>query len=95
VTVTDAEALPPGPVTVIVKVVVCCGLMVKNPLGETFPMPGSMVAVVALVEVQESVVEAPAIMVCGLAPSVTVGGGSTVRVALALAVPPRPVAVRI
>jgi hypothetical protein len=67
--------------------------MVMEPLGETFPIPGSIVAVVALVEAHVKVEEAPTIMVCGLAPSVTVGGWRTVRVALALAVPPRPVAV--
>jgi hypothetical protein len=67
--------------------------MVMVPIGETFPIPGSIVAAVALVEVHVSVEEAPATMVCGLAPSVTVGGCSTVRVALAFAIPSRPVAV--
>jgi hypothetical protein len=69
--------------------------MVKDPLGETFPMPGSIVAVVVLVEAHVRVEDAPEKMVCGLAPKVTVGGKTTVRVAAALAVPPSPLAARV
>jgi hypothetical protein len=90
-----AVAVPPGPVTVVVKVVVCAGEMLTDPLGAAMPIPGSILAVVALVEFQLSVVDSPAWMLVGLAVRVTVGSWilATVTVTLSIDAPPGPVAV--
>ena len=54
-----------------------------------------MLTLVALVEVQESVLEFPVVIVAGEAPSVTVGIGDTVTVAVAVTDPPPLVAVMV
>jgi hypothetical protein len=96
VRVALALAVPPGPVAVIMKVVVCTGDMIKEPLADTVPVPGWMVTVSAKVEIHVSVAEAPWRIVSGLTDRLTVGVGIvTLTVALPVAVPPLPVAVRV
>ena len=48
VTVTFAEAFPPGPVAVIVYLVVTFGVTTVVPLISTLPISGSMTHVIAL-----------------------------------------------
>lgn len=66
------------------------------PAAATDPMPLSMLAVVALVEVQVKVELCPAAIVVGAALMVTVGApftGCTVIVVRAVALPPAPLTV--
>lgn len=65
-------------------------------VGSTAPMPLSIVSEVALLVDQDSVELCPAVMLAGVAVNWMVGGTwTTVNVALALAVPPAPVAVMV
>jgi len=73
VTVVLAVPVPAGPVTVIVYVVVSEGLTVTDPLVATAPMPWSMVALAASVEVQDSVALSSSLIVEGVAWMLTVG----------------------
>ena len=57
VTVIVEVALPPGPVTVSVYVVVAEGETTLEPLVDTAPMPGLIEALVAFVEDQLRVVD--------------------------------------
>ena len=68
-------------------------MRVPDATGVTAPIPWLMVADVALVVVQLSVLDCPAVMDCGDALNVTVGGGVTVTVAVAVAEPVDPTAV--
>jgi hypothetical protein len=107
VTMTDAVAVPCGPVAVAVYVVLCAGLSITLPpvagklAGEekAFPSVPCTSRVVAFVAVTVSVVEPGATIVVGLAVRVTVGGpaGTTVTVAVAVAgvVPAAPEAVTV
>jgi hypothetical protein len=52
VTVAVASAVPPGPVTVMVYVVVVSGVTEREPFTGTVPMPLSRLAEVAPVDVQ-------------------------------------------
>jgi hypothetical protein len=92
--VTVSEAVPPGPVTVIVYVAVVEGKTSREPFRATLPTPLSMVAVSALVALQDSVVDAPAIIDSGFAEILTIGVGCvTVTATDSVAVPPGPVTV--
>jgi hypothetical protein len=96
VTVAVAVAVVPPPVTVMVYVVVCVGDTEREPFSATVPMPLSMLAEVAFVEVQERVEVTPEWMLVGFAERLTVGaGGVTVTVAVSVAVPPGPVTVMV
>jgi hypothetical protein len=75
VTVALAVALPPGPVTAIVYVVVCAGDTLWVPLVCTVPMLLSICADAAFVELHVRVELWPAVTDAGLAVSVTVGAG--------------------
>src|SRR5512134_2723395 len=59
VTVVDAVREPPSPVTEIVYLVVTVGQTSLDPPGSTLPIPWSIVAVAAAVEVQESLAHLP------------------------------------
>jgi copper(I)-binding protein len=95
VTVAVASEVPPGPVTVMVYVVVVSGVTEREPLTPTDPIPLSMLAEVASVDVQERVDVPPDWMLAGLAERLTVGSSVTVTVAVASAVPPGPVTVMV
>jgi copper(I)-binding protein len=96
VTVAVAVAVVPPPVTVMVYVVVCVGDTEREPFSATVPIPLSMLAEVAFVEVQERVEVTPEWMLVGFAERLTVGaGGVTVTVAVSVAVPPGPVTVMV
>lgn len=75
VTPVLAVAVPPPPVAVMVYVVVLFGLTTVEPWVGTEPTPGAIASWVALRELQVSVAEFPAVIVAGLAESVTVGAG--------------------
>ena len=95
-TVALAVVIPPGPVAVIVYVVVSDGVTVVEPLKATEPIPWSMEQVSASVALQVKTEEFPSCTMVGLALIDTVGAGSvTVMVTLAVAVPPSPVAVMV
>ena len=66
-TVVTHVALPPGPVTVSVYVVVTFGETLIDPLSGTLPIPRLIDAEVALFEVQVSVDDPPTVIVEGLA----------------------------
>ena len=74
VTVTPAVAEPPGPVTVMVYVVVSVGEIETDPFTGTVPTPWSMAAESALVEFHSSVADSPSEMVTGSAERLKVGG---------------------
>src|SRR5689334_12576900 len=83
VTIADCEALPPMPVEVNVNV----PLLVRTPV-DWVPLVAlapdhapEAVQLLASVEDQLSVELAPAASICGFAPIVTVGAGTTVTVA--------------
>ena len=99
VTVAVAVALPPAPVAVKVYVVVDPGLTFVLPLAhETFPTPLSIEQVVALViPLHDSVDDCPAVIVVGLAVNDPIVGAAalTVTVAVAVVLPPAPVAVSV
>lgn len=76
VTMAAAVAVPPAPMTVMLYVVVCCGVTIIVPDGCTAPIPLSICAEVALVEDHVSVALCPAFTVVGLAENVTVGCGA-------------------
>ena len=71
------------------------GETLTEPLTGWLPTPLSMVRVVVLVVVQLSVEESPGAMVDGVAVKLVMSGASapTVTVAVAVLVPPGPVAV--
>lgn len=92
-TVALSAAVPPGPVTVMVYAVVTEGETLVDPVRGTVPTPWSILALVASVELHESVAESPDMIVSGDAVILTVGGSFTVTVTLSVAVPPRPEAV--
>jgi hypothetical protein len=97
-TVTLAVAVPPAPIAVMVYEVVTVGETLMEPLAPTAPMPGSISQEVAFVELHVRIDDRPYRMLPGAAEIDTVGGGVggvTVIVALALAVPPGPVAVMV
>jgi hypothetical protein len=77
------------------------GATVADPDGPFTPTPGSISTEVALLEFHDNVVVCPAIIVVGCAVSCTVGppltGGAelTIKVNVAVAVPPAPVAVAV
>jgi hypothetical protein len=93
VTVAVCAALPPVPEQVSVKLVDEVRAPVDwLPLVAFVPdQPPDAAQLVAFALLQLSVEEPPTAMLVGLAPNVTVGGGTTVTVALWLAVPPAPV----
>lgn len=99
VTVTDCEALPPGPLQVRVNKVLAVSAPVEAaPVVARAPLqPPLAVQVSASVEDQESVDEVLYGTVVGEADRVTlgVGGGLTLTVTLWLALPPAPVQVRV
>jgi hypothetical protein len=99
VTVTDCEALPPGPVQVSVNsvVVVSTPVEVEPGVGRAPLQPPLALQVSASVEDHESVDEVLYGTVVGEADRVTlgVGGGLTLTVTLWLALPPSPVQVRV
>lgn len=76
-------------------VVVSVGETDSVPLLSTAPIPLSIEHVVVSVELHESVLDSPGSMRSGVAVSVTVGGRWTVTVAVAVAVPAKPVAVMV
>jgi hypothetical protein len=91
-------AVYPGPVAVLVSVVLCVGKTVTDPMGATEPIPWSMLPLSAAVELRCSVLACPAWIDIGLAEMVTVGGGwiaVTMTVTPAVTVPPGPVAVKV
>ena len=95
-TVTEALVLPPGPVQVREKLLLALSAPVDW-LPEVVLLPDhapEAVQEVALVDDQVSVEDAPLATEVGFAVSDTVGRGSTVTVAEALALPPEPVQVR-
>src|SRR5512134_3719957 len=73
VTVVDAVREPPSPVTEIVYLVVTVGQTSLDPPGSTLPIPWSIVAVAAAVEVQESLAHLPCWTLAGSAAIETVG----------------------
>src|SRR5438445_6119467 len=78
VTVTDACAWPPGPVTISVYVVVAVGDTDALPdIATAAPLS---VPLVAFVDDHVTVVDCPAWIVVGLAEHVSVGTGRTVTV---------------
>src|SRR5438067_2431569 len=92
-TLTDALAVPPGPVAVAVKVVSLFGETLVDPFGPTVPIPGVKFMDVAPTLDHVNFDDSPGVMLSGLAAIWTVTLASTVRVALAEAVPPGPFAV--
>jgi hypothetical protein len=92
VTVAIADALPPAPVAVAVYVVVAFGVTDWVPpfVARVYELPSLPVTVtwVASVAATVNVDEDSALMVAGLALMETVGAGSKVTVAVALAVAP-------
>src|SRR5712664_3578270 len=96
VTVAWLVSVPPGPIAVSVYVVVTVGCTEVEPESGCDPTPLSMVTVVAFVVVQTSDELCPEAIVLGVAENEIVGGGKfTVTVAVLIAVPPGPVAVRV
>lgn len=96
VTVVLAVAVPPIPVAVKVYSVVSVGLTTVLPEAETTPMPWLIETVVAPVVDQVRVEVWPAVIVDGDAVSLAVGMICwTVTFAVAVTVPPLPVAVRV
>jgi hypothetical protein len=88
-----ALVLPPGPMTVIVYLVVRLGDTMIDPLAGTSPIPGLMKALSALVDIHDKVDGSPRRMLVGSAENDTVGrGGITVIVIPSETVPPGPVA---
>ena len=86
--------LPPGPMTVIVYLVVRLGETMIEPLIGTSPILGLIKAVSAFVDVHDKVADSPRRIVRGSAEIDTLGrGGITVMVTLSASVPPGPVAV--
>src|SRR5947209_1599277 len=75
VTVAVFVAVPPGPVAVSVYVVVAAGLTPIDPLTGWLPTPLSIDTVVALLLVQVSVDDWPALIDVGAAENVAVGAG--------------------
>jgi hypothetical protein len=96
-TVNEAVALPPGPVAVMVYVVVAAGVTVTEPLVVAIAPIGLIVTAVAFVEVKFSTLDWPTTMLTGSAVRLAVGargaGGTTTTVNDAVAIPPGPVAV--
>ena len=97
VTVADAVPVPPVPVQEIVYAVVA-----PIPFRDCAPLlavlvlqPPVAAQALALVEFHVSVEPPPEAMVGGVAVKVTTGRGTTVTVALPLAVPPLPVQVSV
>ena len=78
VTVTVFVAEPPDPIAVKVYVVVWLGVTVTE-LPVTVPMP-DIEYEVALVAIQERMLDWPWVMVVGLAPNELIAGGVTVTV---------------
>ena len=74
VTVTDAVPTPPGPVAVMMYVVVSDGDTVSVPLGDTDSISGSIVTVFAFVVFHERVVDSPTLILGGSAAITAVGG---------------------
>ena len=95
----DGALVPPGPVQMIVKVVLLVRLVrVSEPLADFVPVQPLLAAHdVAFVDVQLSRVKLPDGTVEGDATKVTVGGGAlvTLTVAVALAGPKGPVHTRV
>ena len=90
--------MPPGPVTVIVYVVVARGETWVEPFTDTSPTPLSIVAESASVEDQVNVEIPLGDIVVGSAEIVTVGGNGsvlTVTVTCAVVVPVEPPAVSV
>ncbi len=85
-TVTDLVVVPPGPVAVSVYVVETVGETDSESFNAVDTTPEEIETVVAFVVVHVRVDEPPMFIVVGLAVNVTVGGGSTVTVAFAVAV---------
>src|SRR5512134_3038172 len=73
VTVVDAVREPPSPVTEIVYLVVTVGQTSLDPPASTLPIPWSIVAVAAAVEVQESLAHLPCWTSAGSAAIDTLG----------------------
>lgn len=98
VTVADALVVPPDPVQARVNVLVTVSGPVDSPvLLEIALLPDhapEATQELALLEDQLSVEDPPLVTEPGFAESKTVGRGSTVTVAEALALPPEPVQVR-
>ena len=92
-TITLAVAVPPKPTVVIVYAVVDAGVISTDPLTGTTPTPWSISHVSAFVVFHVNVEDWPAGILTGDAVSVTVGGGTTIKVTLAVVVPPKPTAV--
>ena len=65
---------PPGPVAIIVYVVVTMGSILMDPFVSTGPIPLSMLTLSACVVVQASKEKSPAIIISGSAEILTVGG---------------------
>jgi hypothetical protein len=97
VTVTVAVVVPPGPVAVSVYRVVCGGLTLSVLLaGRLPPAPGVTVTLLTFVVLQLNSVASPAARFSGVAIKLLiVGGGVTVTVVEAVAVPSGPVAVSV
>jgi len=93
VIVVLSVADPPGPSTVMVYVVVTEGVTVVEPFTLTVPMPWSMLAEMALVDVQVRVAVPPVPISLGSAVILTEGPWFTFTVMLSVAVPPEPVTV--
>ena len=87
VTVVELVVVPPGPVAVMVYVVVADGVTTRVPLKATVPMPWLMLTVVAFVDDQVSVVFWPRLIDAGDTLMLTVGGWFTVTVTLAVLEP--------
>ncbi|MBE7445583.1 MAG: hypothetical protein HS132_10170 [Planctomycetia bacterium] len=83
---TNAIATPPLPLAVMVYIVVTTGETSREPFTATAPMPWSISALVALVELQARVAFSPCVIVPGLAPIVTVGAGVTTGVGVGMEV---------
>ena len=93
-TVVLAKAEPPGPVAVIVYVVVSAGKTPIDPLGSTLPTPGSMSQESAPVEFQERVVDAPGWIVSGSAATERLGGSASGVAGVALSLSPQDVTMK-
>jgi hypothetical protein len=78
-------------------VVVVSGVTEREPFTATVPMPLSMLAEVAPVDVQVRVDAPPSWTIAGFAERLTVGaeGAATVTSTLSLSVPPAPVTVMV
>jgi hypothetical protein len=86
-------AVPPGPVAVAVYTVVLAGDTETEPFADSVPILLSMVTVSVFEEFQLSVVLLPEVMLAGTAMRLIVGGNTTLTLALAIVVPPGPLAV--